>query len=47
MRAPVLSNSRLELSNDSGWKGEAPLDPAWKPAPPIVSETGKFTFADL
>ena len=23
------------------------LDPAWKPAPPIASETGKFTFADL
>jgi hypothetical protein len=23
------------------------LDPAWKPATPIASETGKFTFADL
>jgi hypothetical protein len=23
------------------------LDPSWKPAPPIASETGKFTFADL
>jgi hypothetical protein len=25
MRAPVLSNSTLGLSNDPGWKGEAPL----------------------
>ncbi|HEX6328206.1 MAG TPA: heme peroxidase family protein, partial [Jiangellaceae bacterium] len=23
------------------------LDPAWKPAPPIASATGQFTFADL
>jgi hypothetical protein len=23
------------------------LDAAWKPATPIASETGKFTFADL
>jgi hypothetical protein len=23
------------------------LDPAWKPAPPIASTTGQFTFADL
>jgi hypothetical protein len=23
------------------------LDPSWKPAPPIASETGKFSFADL
>jgi hypothetical protein len=23
------------------------LDPAWKPAPPIASQTGKFAFADL
>ena len=91
MRAPVLSNSTLGLSNDPGWKSEAPLwfyllkeaelapyngerlgpvggrivaevlvgllqrdtnsylylDPAWKPAPPIASPTGKFTFVDL
>ena len=91
MRAPVLSNSTLGLSNDPGWKGEAPLwfyilkeaelpphngerlgpvggrivaevlvgllqrdpnsylylDPGWKPAPPIASTTGQFTFADL
>jgi hypothetical protein len=91
MRAPVLSNATLGLSNDPGWKGEAPLwfyilkeaelppyngerlgpvggrivaevlvgllqrdpnsylylDPGWKPAPPIASTTGKFTFADL
>ena len=25
MRAPVLSNATLGLSNDPGWKGEAPL----------------------
>ena len=25
MRAPILSNSTLGLSNDPGWKGEAPL----------------------
>ena len=91
MRAPVLSNATLGLSNDPGWKGEAPLwfyilkeaelppyngerlgpvggrivaevlvgllqrdpnsylylDPGWKPAPPIASTTGQFTFADL
>ncbi|HET6919108.1 MAG TPA: heme peroxidase family protein [Jiangellaceae bacterium] len=91
MRATVLSNATLGLSNDPGWKGEAPLwfyilkeaelppanterlgqvggrivaevlvgllqrdpnsylylDPAWKPAPPIASTTGQFTFADL
>ena len=23
------------------------LDPGWKPAPPIASTTGQFTFADL
>ena len=23
------------------------LDPSWKPAPPIATTTGKFTFADL
>ena len=23
------------------------LDPAWKPAAPIASQTGKFAFADL
>jgi hypothetical protein len=91
MRAPVLSNATLGLSNDPGWGGEAPLwfyilkeaelppanterlgqvggrivaevlvgllqrdpnsylylDPAWKPAPPIASATGQFTFVDL
>jgi hypothetical protein len=90
MRAQVLSNATLGLSNDPRWGGEAPLwfyilreaellhdgeqlgpvggrimaevlvgllqrdpnsylylDPAWKPAPPIASQTGKFAFADL
>jgi hypothetical protein len=91
MRATVLSNATLGLSNDPGWKGEAPLwfyilkeaelppantwrlgqvggrivaevlvgllqrdpnsylylDPGWKPAPPIASTTGQFTFANL
>jgi len=23
------------------------LDPAWKPAPPIATTAGKFTFVDL